>query len=108
MKELLLSPITAEKLEIKGKRAYVFGKIGMLCGVFAIALFIFVGSISIATGADFFAPFLFILGVGYEFAYLFVVATYLGLLAGILGIGAYLYGMIIFALGRIACNTKKD
>ena len=101
------SEITSEKVEQKGQKLYKMGKSFMVIGLYAVALFVLIGLISIETGASFIDPFIFYVADGYKFAYLFVVITYVGLLLGIAGPFLYTRGITLYALGRIAVNTEK-
>lgn len=80
----------------------------MFIGVCGIGLLLLVGIICVAMGGDFIDPMIFKLKSRYAFAYIFVVLSYLGIIAGISGISIYFHGLNLFALGRIAHNTEKE
>ena len=100
--------MTSEKLEKKGQSLYIFSKIGMFCGLCAIALTILIGLIALATGADFIEPFIFEIDEEFAFAYFFVIIDYLAVLYGLVGLPIYFYSLNIFALGKVAHNTEKE
>ena len=106
--EFLTRPITSKKLEQKGQSISILSKFGMFAGVCAIALMVIIGLISVATGADFFSPFIFDIHRSYAFAYPFVIMDYLALVWGLASVPMYFAGLNIFALGRIAHNTEKN
>ena len=103
----LNTPITSEKFEKKAQLLYKLGKWAMFIGVAGLVLALIIGLISVAVGASFINPFIFMLS-GYGFAYPFVIIDYLALLIGLFGPVLYISGLIMFGIARIAVNTEKE
>ena len=104
------SPMTSEKLEKKGQAFYLGGKVLMLIGIIGLGMLL----LSMIITMMLFGPegiallFLFEFGSGFEFMYLIMPLSYIGILLGIAGIGLYFFGINLYALGRIAHNTEKE
>lgn len=106
LKEFLSRDLTSKKVEEKGQNLYKNSKLLMFIGLCGIGLAIIMGLISLILGGEFFYPFIFEIS-GYEFAIIFIIADYIALLCGIIGIGWYHYSLNLFAIGRIAANTEN-
>ena len=106
----LTRPITSERLEEKGQSLYKLGKVFSFCGLIGFCMFVLsiLGALAVKGGSAILFLLEFNLGSGYEFMYLILPVSYIGILLGIIGIPMYFHGLNIFALGRIARNTEKE
>ena len=100
--------MTSEKVESKGQALIKVGKLCMITGLFATALFFLIllvaAVINGGTGILYALAFDF---DGYEFGIPFMVLSYIGMVLGILGLPIYISGLNLFTLARIAVNTEK-
>ena len=101
--------MTSEKVESKGQSLIKAGRLCMLIGLCALAMFflilIIAAMINGGTGIIYALAFDF---DGYEFGIPFMVLSYLGMLVGICGLPIYISGLNLFTLARIAVNTEKN
>ena len=104
---LYYDPITSEKLEEKGQSMYRASKTYLFLGIFGIVFMNIICLICVATGGDYTDPLIMHIHHSYAWAGIFIIVAYMCIFSGIIGIPMYFYGIIIFALGRIAYNTEK-
>ena len=102
-----MAQMTPKKVELQGEKLYKTGKIFMFIGLFSLAFLILVTLISLAISPRYFYYIFLLDASGYEILYPLILGSYIGVPLGILGIVLYLYGMQLFALGRIAGNTEQ-
>ena len=107
LKEFLSRDLTSKKVEEKGQNLYKNSKLLMFIGLCGIGLAIIMGLISLMLDGEFISPFIFDFSQDFAFAIVFVIADYIALLCGIIGIGWYHYSLNLFAIGRIASNTEN-
>ena len=102
--------MTEEKLEKKGASFRKAGTRMMCIGLGGLGLLILVALIALMLGGGGFvgSALAFASRGEYAFANVFVALAYLGILVGAVGVAVYMQGLRLWALGRIAKNTKKD
>jgi hypothetical protein len=108
--DFLNTPITSDRLEAKGQALYLRGKRFMFIGACGFALLVLISIVAVLLeGVDGVAYlFTFDVDEDYMFAILLMLASYIGIILGFIGIPMYFSGLNIFALGRIAHNTEKE
>ena len=102
---------TAEKIEEKGERLYIFSKIGMFAGLCGFILAIIIGVFTVIVGGDledFFYAFTLDVDDEFEFAIPIIILDYLALVLGVICTPLYFYSIQLFVLGNIASNTKSQ
>ena len=92
----------------KGEKLYKTSRKLMFIGVCAIALAVLMSIIGLMiSGGYFYLMFIFAAGSPYEFTIPLVMAVYLGIILGCVGIPMYYSSLQIYSLGKIAENTSK-
>ena len=100
--------MSAKKLEEKGQSIYKQSKILMFIGLCGFALLLLSVLITLIIYPDYVLDLLILnIGSAYAIMYLIIPLSYLGILFGLAGIPMYFSGINIYALGRIAHNTRK-
>ena len=107
--DFLTKPITSERLEEIGQSFYKLGKGFFFYGLIGLAMFLLsiIGALVINGGEGVSYLLEFDLS-GYEFMYIILPLSYMGIVFGVAGVPMYFSGLIIFALGRIAHNTETE
>ena len=104
----LTDPITAEKIEEKGERLYIFSKIGMFAGLCGFILAIIIGVFTVIVGGDLEYTFTLDIDDEFKFAIPIIILDYLALVFGVICTPLYFYSIQLFVLGNIASNTKSQ
>ena len=100
----LTDPITAEKIEEKGERLYIFSKIGMFAGLCGFILSIILAIIPSVVRSIFYE----IPDIMFALYYFIMFVACLAIVYGIISVPIYFYSIHLFVLGNIASNTKSQ
>ena len=89
---------------------FKFGKIFMFCGLCGLGAFVISLLVSLLIGGGEYLVGMLAFDFDETFAFMYAILplSYLGMLAGCIGVPLYFNGIKIFALGQIANNTEKE